>query len=374
MNRKIGLYIHIPFCKKKCNYCAFFSLIWNYEREKQFIFALKKEIDCYQRVFQDYQIKTLYFGGGTPSVLSVSGLFEIFSYLNKYIDFSKIIEKTFELNPESVTQEKIQILKDFSFNRISLGVQSFIDQELKILGRIHDSQQIIEAVEIIKYMGFTNFNLDYIFGLPGSSLKSTEFSLKNLVSLKPTHISTYALSIEEQSKFKKMNQQIVSEEESLMIFQFIQNYLKAYGYKHYEVSAFAKPGFESRHNLNYWRGREYLGLGPGAHSFLANRYFKNAKNFGSYSQNSLPQKYFMDKKPLNKKELIKHYLITNFRLLEGFSLKKFKQIVKIDFLKEFQKPLEELLNLKLIKINNNKVILKEKGLNLLDSVLTTIIS
>lgn len=373
MLKNLSIYLHIPFCKKKCAYCNFYRVIWSEAKEKEFLVSLAKEISYYQHVFPDYQIKTLFIGGGTPSCLSLSGLEELLNICAYYFNLKNIKEKTIELNPESVTYEKLKLMHDFSVNRLSMGIQSMNDTELTILGRIHTSAEAELALRLFKDLGFLNFNLDYMFGLPGATTESTRASIVKLLAYEPTHLSTYALSIEEQTRFKKKKQPIVTELESLKIFRFLRNFLKRNGFNHYEVSNFAKNNLNCQHNLNYWQGGAYLGFGPGAHSYFENKRFANQANLESYLQDPLPviAKYVVEK--LDKDDKIIDFLLCQLRLINGFKLSLYQKLFNQSFLRDFAVPIRKLTDAKLLKITNAKVKVTAKGLYLLDTVLEELV-
>ena len=372
MLKNLSIYLHIPFCKKKCAYCNFYRVIWSEAKEKEFLVSLAKEISYYQHILPNYQIKTLFIGGGTPSCLSLSGLEELLNICAYYFNLNSIKEKTIELNPESVTYEKLKLIHDFSVNRLSMGIQSMNDTELAILGRIHTSAEAERALSLFKDLGFLNFNLDYMFGLPGATPESTSASIVKLLAYEPTHLSTYALSIEEQTKFKKKNQPIITELESLKIFRFLRGFLKKNDFNHYEVSNFAKNNFNCLHNLNYWQGGAYLGFGPGAHSYFEGKRFANPSSLNFYLQESKPiiAKY---KKKSSKYDEIINFLLCQLRLLDGFKLSLYKEVFGRNFLHDFQIPIKKLTASKLLKITNDKAKVTAKGLYLLDTVLEELV-
>ncbi|MFA5880318.1 MAG: radical SAM family heme chaperone HemW [Candidatus Margulisiibacteriota bacterium] len=371
MNKNnLSIYIHIPFCKKKCAYCNFYRHVWSEEKETAFLKSLSREINCYQEILPKHNITTLFIGGGTPSVLSLAGLKELFTICDHYFDLPHIQEKTIELNPESVTYEKLSLIKSSSINRLSMGVQSMLDSELSTLGRIHSASDVDQAITIFKDLKFTNFNLDYMFGLPNANLETTKNSLSRILAYEPTHLSTYALSIEEQTKFKKQNQAIISQEESLSIFRYIRSFLKNSGFKHYEVSNFAKKEFTCQHNLNYWRNGAYLGFGPSAHSYFEATRFANSADLTGYLKDSQPIIFRKNLKKQRQYDKINDFLICRLRLLSGFTINSINKECGIDFLKDFNVPIKKLRNLKLLKVTSAKIKVTAKGLYLLDDVLT----
>ena len=264
-----GIYIHIPFCQQACHYCDFhFSTLLKYK--EPFVKALIKEIELSPEL-TGQEITTLYFGGGTPSVLSESELTEILTAIKGKVKFSESIEITLECNPEDISESRLQFYKALGVNRLSLGVQSFHEKLLQLSNRAHSSEQSLTSVRLIKKAGFVNFSADLIYGLPQSNLHILKSDLKTLTEMGVPHISVYGMTFEQGTVFgkwlKKGKIQGVEEDLEAEMFEYIMDYLDEKGYVQYEISNFGKPEFFSRHNSSYWWGKPYLGLGPGAHSF-----------------------------------------------------------------------------------------------------------
>ena len=273
-----GLYIHIPFCKQKCNYCDFASFAGREFLIDNYLRALAQQAAAVPVKRCD----TLYVGGGTPSLLSVAQLEKLVTLTEKnFLPVSKFTESTFEANPESITKEKISFLHAAGFNRFSVGLQSFKDDELKLLGRVHTSADFLRAWEILRICGVTNINVDLIAGLPGQTLAKFLDSLEKLISLSPEHISVYGLQIEEGTPFFERG---VICDQLLMrrMLEETRARLTNAGYHHYEISNFARPGFESKHNLNYWQYGEYVGLGSAAASFIEGVRSQNISDVETY--------------------------------------------------------------------------------------------
>jgi len=265
-----GIYIHIPFCRKRCSYCDFhFSTTFsNYRGE--LVAAIIREIELRKSEINE-PIETIYFGGGTPSILTEDELSSILGQIHRSFQFSKEVEVTLEVNPEDVTEETTSFWKKMGVNRISIGLQSFKESDLKWMNRAHDLDQGYKAVELLKKQGFENISVDLIYGLPGLTLLEWENHLKHVISLHIQHISAYCLTVEKRTalnhfvktgKLKIPNEDIQSEQFNLML-----RILKQNGFLQYEISNFAKPEFESKHNSSYWQNKPYLGVGPSAHSF-----------------------------------------------------------------------------------------------------------
>lgn len=270
MHKGKGLYIHIPFCSKKCAYCSFYSGFVNEDVLENYVSALIKELKKWGGRF-DRPIDSIYFGGGTPSVLG-DKIKPVMDAINENFCILENVEITAEINPEA-TLEFLQTAKNVGVNRISMGVQSGIDKELETLGRSHTVNEAKEKYFVLKDLGFNNISLDIMLGLPDSTTETLEQSLDFITDLDPQHISAYILKIEEKTALAKRNLNIPSDDSSAEQYLFMCDYLKNKGYKHYEISNFAKQGYESRHNLKYWQMCEYLGVGPSAHSMIDNKRF-----------------------------------------------------------------------------------------------------
>jgi len=273
-----GLYIHIPFCRKKCFYCDFFSVEYGESAADSYIDALLSEAAaCGKR-----GIETVYFGGGTPSVLSEPQIKKLLEGLNDIFDFSgNASEITFEMNPESVSAEKLKLLKSCGVNRLSLGLQSAVASELKMLGRVHDYNMFEKAFESARKEGFDNINIDLIYGLPGQSIADWSENLKKVLLFGSEHISLYPLSVEENTVFYK-NKVSVNGDAQREMYEKASGTLEKAGYSHYEISNWAKPGKEAVHNSNYWRNFEYIGLGAGASGYLDCFRYSNVENIEEY--------------------------------------------------------------------------------------------
>ena len=353
-----GLYIHIPFCKTKCPYCDFYS-ITDYAAMNRFLTALKKEAVLYRKTFQ--QFDSLYFGGGTPSLIDEKGLEEIFTVLRARFTFSPDTEITVEMNPDDVTAEKLESYKKLGVNRISLGVQSLNDKELVFLKRRHTAEGAKKALTLIQGHGFDNVGVDLMNGLPGQTEKHWLKTLEEALSFGPAHISCYQLTINNKTLFGKMAQKgtlkMPSEEKQRKIFLSTSRFLQEQGFIHYEVSNFARgKRYRSRHNMKYWHHIPYLGLGPAAHSFRNNRRWWNVKSVEQYctaiEKNS---KHLEGAERLSSEQLKLEKLFLGFRNLEGVNIKD-----------TFYKPpcenaLKKLITSKCVEVRFGKIIPTVKG-------------
>lgn len=280
------LYIHIPFCHRICPYCAFFKHTPSSTDMKGFITALVKEARL--RLPEGYAPRTLYFGGGTPSMLSPTHLQKMVDGLREHIDLSRLEEWSFESNPATFTTAKAQHWKELGINRVSLGAQSFEPELLQLLGREHSPEQIAASVQMLRDAGIPQVNIDLMFSLPGQTTAHWEHTLRSALNLQPEHISTYNLTYEEGTDFyKRYGADATEEETDVAMFNMTDDLLRAAGYRHYEISNFALPGKESLHNLACWRGMDYYGLGPGACGTVQSRRYRNTEDTTDYIRNLL---------------------------------------------------------------------------------------
>jgi oxygen-independent coproporphyrinogen-3 oxidase len=279
-----GLYIHVPFCKTKCPYCDFYS-VTDLTLVEGWLRALHKEMNLYRNNFGTFD--SLYIGGGTPTVLNDPAMISLFEELHNHFSFAHDTEITVEVNPDDITQKKLELLKSLGVKRLSIGVQSFNDEELKLLKRRHTHQGAEKALRFINSAGFTNFGIDLMYGLPGQDLESWIETLHKALAFKPTHLSCYQLTIEKTTPFGKMmddgNLQGCAEEQGMKFFLLTSKLLEEHGFVHYEISNFAQGDkYRSRHNCKYWQHVPYLGLGPGAHSFQGIARWWNCRSVKDY--------------------------------------------------------------------------------------------
>ena len=363
MNR-VALYIHIPFCIKKCLYCDFHSFRFDLSLIHRYTQALIKELKLF--LSTDYSIKTIYLGGGTPSILPVEALEEIVRTIYGSFKSDDNIEFTIEVNPGTVNEEKLRLYKTLGINRISIGIQSLKEEELKILGRIHSGKEALEALDTAINIGFTNINVDLIYGIPNQTLESWRYTLQEVLKRNPTHMSVYGLMYEPgtplykaliRNKIKPM-----SEDLEIEIFKATQEILSTYGLGWYEISNYAKDGYECRHNLTYWRGEDYLGFGPSAHSLFGNTRYSNTPNIKAYiellDRGKSPKVWEERLSPLEKaKELI----ILGLRLREGVSLCDVYRRTGIDVGRIFSENIERLISYGLLYKKEDKIQLTERG-------------
>ncbi len=362
----LSVYLHFPFCIRKCNYCDFTSFTLTTEALK-YIAYLNREIDLFFDKYPESKmpIKTIYFGGGTPSLMSPDQLYSVLNNLHQYFDFSSLVEFTLEANPETVESVKFNEYHGLGINRLSLGAQSFNDTTLNILGRVHTAKKTYEAFEIVRKQGFNNISVDLMFGLPGESYSENMRSLLETINLLPEHISYYALTIERKTQFYKKRNQLTLPSDNTSALEYTRgiNALKKGGFTQYEISNFAKAGFESKHNLTYWHGLPYLGFGLGAAGFFGRKRWKNVSNLQLYFT-----KIENKKLPISSVEHLKgqrqkgEYIMTNLRLLKGVNKNGYYARFGVFPSQDFQKEINYLKEEHLLIENPLFLKLTKKGL------------
>lgn len=323
-----GIYIHIPFCKKACHYCNFhFST--SLQKAPDVIKAIQKEIELRAGETQE-EIKTIYFGGGTPSLVDADAIASILEHLQRHFKINQAAEITLEANPDDITFSKANQWKKTGINRFSLGIQSFSDENLEWMNRAHNAKQSTEAIEIIRAAGFENMSIDLIYGTPGQSASSWINDIETAVKLKIPHLSCYALTVEDktalQHLIEKGEKQEVNPDEQAERFIMLMNKLESAGYHHYEISNFAKPGLESKHNSAYWDGSTYIGLGPSAHSFDGKKRKWNVSNNMAYIQGIQNNSVVSEEEILTQKDRINEYCMTAIRRSEGIEKLKLQSL------------------------------------------------
>jgi oxygen-independent coproporphyrinogen-3 oxidase len=319
------LYIHIPFCVRKCLYCDFFSVPYDESLAKAYIDTLCKELSL-KKAYAN-TLKTIYIGGGTPSLLPDECFTQLFRCLRDNFHLSSSPEIIVEANPGTIDKKKINTLLSLGVNRLSIGIQSFNDEELRILGRIHTSEDALRTIELIKDARMSNFSIDLMYGIPGQTMDSWSKSISEAVGLSPAHISTYELTPEENTPLYELLQshkmEMPDEELILEMYNHVIDYLTFCGYEHYEVSNFALPGFRCIHNLNYWDRGEYIGVGAGAHSFVKGVRSKNTEDVNNYiddlNKGIIPE---IESTKLTPLDTVKEFIFLGLRKMEGVNINK----------------------------------------------------
>lgn len=353
---KIGIYIHIPFCKKKCFYCDF-TAFQNLEFWIDSYFEnLKKEIILYQKNM-NVEVDSIYIGGGTPTYVDYHYIIELVEILKNF-DLSHVKEFTIEANPNSLTLEKLKAYKNLGINRISLGVQSFDDKVLINIGRDHNKEIVLKDIENIRKAGFDNISLDMILNLPGGNFDSIKNDLEIIKKINPEHLSYYSLILEKGSHFyslyKKDKLKLMDDDLERDIFSYIEKYLKNLSLNRYEISNFSKKDFESYHNKKYWSEGGYLAFGLGASGFLSNVRYNNVKNFVKYEKLIKQGKFPIEfREFISKDEREKEYIIFKLREVEGINLKEFENIFGHSLLEKYSEIVEKFLKLGFFEIDQN---------------------
>ena len=329
-----SVYIHIPFCDNICSYCDFCKMKYNKEWIDTYLDSLKNGIQNY---YKGEKIRTLYIGGGTPSSLSVEELNKLFDIVS-LLDLECLEEFTFECNIESITNEKLILLKKHNVNRLSIGVQTLNDKFLNLLNRSHTKEEVKDKIEMAKLVGFNNINVDLMYALPGETIKDLEKDLSDFIDLDVNHISTYSLMIEPNTKFYIDKIKPIDEDLDYEMYKYIESRLEENGFKHYEISNYAKTGHESKHNLVYWHNEYYYGFGLSASGYLENYRYDNTRNINKYNAHN-----FIDNiVKITEEDRLKYELILGFRVLRGINKEDFKNKFNISI---YEVPnIKELLN------------------------------
>ena len=326
-NRRIPLelYVHIPFCVRKCQYCDFLSGPSDEETKDRYIEALLKEIRAAEHT-EVYEIVSVFIGGGTPSALKAEAIASIMRTLQEQFFFCEDAEVTIEANPGTVDLEKLTIYRNVGINRLSLGLQSTDAEELKLLGRIHSYEEFLKSYEWAREAGFSNINIDLMFAIPGQTGEAWRQHLYQVAELNPEHISAYSLIIEEGTPFAEQNLDLPDEDTEYQMYEDTAEILERYGYRQYEISNYAKQGYMCRHNAGYWQRREYLGFGLGASSLYRGMRFSNTRRMQEYLKESRnPDQIRKDVTVLSRNEQIEEFMFLGLRMTEGISEKKFEE-------------------------------------------------
>lgn len=367
---EIGVYLHIPFCVRKCYYCDFVSYSDKFELQEDYIKKLIEEIEDNIDLLKNNEITTIYIGGGTPSSLKPE-LIKI--VLDKICELANIknkenIEITIEVNPGTVTKNNLQLYRSCGINRLSIGLQSANDKLLNEIGRIHNYEQFLNTYNLAVEAGFSNINVDLMLGLPNQSISDLKESLENIINLKtaPKHISVYSLIVEEGTEIeKKINNgelKLPEEVDERNQYKYTKNYLELNGYKHYEISNFAKPEYESKHNMNCWEQKQYVGFGLAAHSYINGCRYSNTCDLEEYLN-----KKTKDVKTIHEKQTLedmkKEYMLLGLRKIDGVSISKFKEKFGGNPIYLFRNELQKLVEEDLIVIDLDNIRLTNKGLD-----------
>jgi oxygen-independent coproporphyrinogen-3 oxidase len=368
-----GIYIHIPFCKKLCHYCDFYHVISN-EEFSLFIKAILREAEIKQEYLGKETVSTVYFGGGTPSVLPAEAAETILDELKRLFNVDPESEITIELNPDDVSPDYLTALKKTGFNRISLGVQSWNDDDLKLLNRRHTGAQALNALDQTFKAGFSNVTIDLIYGIPGMSIDSWESNLNKSLSTGITHLSAYHLTIEPGTVFDKMKEkgllQEIDEEESTMQFNLLIEKTESAGFIHYEISNFGKPGFFSVHNTNYWKQIPYLGLGPSAHSFNGYSRQWNIRDLKKYIKHISVGKEFFEREELDIKTRFNEYIMTSLRTMWGIDLEYVEKTFEKEGYDYVMNLAGKFIGYGMMRQEKNTLVLSNQGKMISDNIIS----
>ena len=384
MRRKqIGLYIHIPFCKQKCSYCDFCSYAEKQNLISKYIKCLLheiKEVGINNRAdFENgkddlFSIKTIYIGGGTPSLIESKYIVQIMEEIKSNFELDENVEITIEVNPGTVTLEKLEDYNKAGINRLSIGLQSTHEHLLKEIGRIHTYLDFLDTYRFAREAGFENINVDLMIGLPNQTLAEVQDSIEEIVSMEPEHVSVYSLILEESTPlFKKVEEglELPDEELERKMYWTVKQTLEANGYNHYEISNFAKQNYESKHNLDCWSQKEYIGFGVAAHSYTNGIRYSNIENIEQYIKNYEEDKteenlIFHEKQ--DREAMQKEYMLLGLRKIDGVSIQEFKIKFVANPVFLYHDKLEKLVNEDLIEIDGDQIKLTNKGLDLANIV------
>jgi oxygen-independent coproporphyrinogen-3 oxidase len=366
-----GLYIHVPFCKQACHYCDFhFST--NQEIKTELVQAIARELTIQNKYIGDELINTIYFGGGTPSLLSEDELKIIFDGIYSNFHVNPNAEISFEANPDDLSKRKLQILKGVGVNRLSIGIQSFDDAVLKYLNRAHSSKAAIECIALAREAGFENISIDLIYAIPGQDIAGWGKNIQQAIDLHPEHISSYSLTIEEKTTFGRWHAKgkfnLVDDDEAARQLEFLMSSLENAGFDQYEVSNFGKPGFYSRHNSSYWKQEKYLGVGPSAHSYNGKSRQYNISNNQLYVKSILRGEVPATKEELTNEDSINEYLLTTLRTGWGSDLGWLLSNFHYDVVKENASYIENLERKRLATLENKILKLTRAGRLLADKI------
>ena len=371
---ELGLYLHFPFCISKCPYCDFNSYQLKEDNQiSSYISALYQEITAYSQKLKKNNIKTIYLGGGTPTILSGVQIYNILEFCKDKFTIDKDAEITIEANPGTLDDEKIKLLTESGINRLSLGAQSFNDLLLKKLGRIHNTQDIIDSYYLAREKGFNNINIDIMFALPDQTTKDLQTTLEKAISLKPDHLSLYNLTIkpgtEYYKKYKRGKLKLPTEDEEFDMYNWAINFLKENNFEHYEIANFARPHKRSLHNLIYWQNKPYLGIGAGAYSFIKGYRYMNYENPARYVKEIMSGKLPVDNgEKLSLRKRMIETIILGLRTKDGVGYKKFKTRFGVNLNDIFSKQVNKLVNFGLLEKSDCKIKLTKKGIFLANTV------
>ena len=376
MRQPISLYLHIPFCVKKCHYCDFLSFPGcSLSRQAEYVDAMIQEIHAYREAAEDYEVKTIFLGGGTPSLLEEELVERLFHELYSVWRAAPEMEITIEANPGTLSREKLIGYHTIGINRLSLGLQSTIAQELETIGRIHNYEQFLANYYLAREAGFDNINIDIMSALPGQTLISYGKTLERILKLQPEHISSYSLILEEGTDFwenAEIERALPSEQTERIMYHYTKKCLQNAGYERYEISNYAKPGYACIHNQVYWTGGEYLGLGLGAASYWKGARFSNTPDMEEYMENCSRARITENRKEIvtaTQKSRMEEYMFLGLRMIRGVSIREFERRFGIPMNRVYGTVIRSYIGQGLLKIEQDRLMLTERGIDVSNSVM-----
>ncbi len=369
----LGLYIHVPFCAQKCYYCDFNSYKINSNQKKEYLINIEREMKFYEGEFKDKCFDTVFFGGGTPSILTVDELKELVNNINENFNIKKDAEITIECNPGTINREKLEAMKKMGINRLSIGLQATQNYHLKSIGRIHTYEEFEKNYYDALDIGFKNINIDLMYALPNQKTQEWKDTLDKIIKLNPSHISAYSLILEEGTKLYDMYQnkefELLDEDTDINMYNYTIDTLKRHGYNQYEISNYSKEDLECKHNIIYWKCDNYLGLGPGASGFIGDTRYSNIEDICEYNkcimQNIRPVSEEIE---LTKKDKIEEFIFMGLRMNEGINIDVFKERFDTDFYDIYQEVMDNLIKRELVRFDGKNISLTQKGREISNSV------
>lgn len=370
----LGLYIHVPFCAQKCNYCDFNSYKIEEKNQKtDYLISIRKEMELYKEEFKNKEFTSVFLGGGTPSILTPEELTTLMENIYSNFNIGKDAEITMECNPGTLDKVKLKAIKSLGINRLSMGLQVTQDHHLKYIGRIHTYEQFEKNYKDAIEVGINNINVDLMYSLPNQSFDEWKETLNKIINLNPSHISAYSLILEEGTKFYDMylnkEFELNDEEVDINIYNYTIDTLCKNGYHQYEISNYSKEGYECKHNIVYWQCDNYLGLGPGASGYINNYRYSNICDIKGYNKClEYDKRPIEEKNILSKKDEMEEFIFMGLRMNKGINLDEFYKRFNIDFKHRYNDILGKLKNLNLIIEQNNNIILTQRGREISNTV------
>lgn len=369
----LGLYVHIPFCVSKCNYCDFNSYKIDKNSKERYLRDLKKEINLYRQDIQKEEITSIFLGGGTPSILTGEEIKFIFKQIKDNFKIKKNAEISIECNPGTLNKEKLIAMKEAGINRISIGLQAVQDYHLSSIGRIHTYNEFEKNYKEAMELGFENINVDLMYALPNQKFKEWKESLQKIVALNPSHISAYSLILEEGTKLYEMYEnnefKMIDENTDMQMYNYTINYLKENGYNQYEISNYAKSGLECQHNILYWKCDHYIGIGAGASGYLKDHRYNNVEDLQDYHEKiNKNEKPIENIENLSVEDKIQEKIFMGLRMNEGIKFEDFKKQFNLDFKEKYCEIIKELEDSKLINQTIAGFSLTQRGREISNSI------